>query len=150
MKFEELGLKSELLQAVTDLGFTEPTPIQEQAIPVLLAGTKDFVGLAQTGTGKTAAFGLPLLHLINTNMRTPQALIVCPTRELCMQIMKDLVTYKKHISDCYVCAVYGGTSISQQIRDIKKGINIVVATPGRLIDLIERGAIDLKDINYVV
>ena len=100
--FEALGLKAELLQSVTDLGFVNPTPIQEQAIPVLLSGTMDFVGLAQTGTGKTAAFGLPLLHLINPAERYPQALIVCPTRELCLQITNDLQVFKKHLKGrCY-------------------------------------------------
>jgi ATP-dependent RNA helicase DeaD len=150
MTFAELGLRDELMQAVADLGFTEPTPVQQGSIPQLLAGTKDFVGLAQTGTGKTAAFGLPLLHLVNHDTKNPQALIMCPTRELCMQIMKDLVNYKKYIDNSYVAAVYGGTSISQQIRDLKKGVQIVVATPGRLIDLIERGAINLEEIQYVV
>jgi ATP-dependent RNA helicase DeaD len=150
MTFAELGLNEQLVQATEALGFTTPTPVQEQSIPVLISGTKDFIGLAQTGTGKTAAFGLPLLQLIDTTQQLPQALIVCPTRELCMQIVKDLVSFKKFIPNSYVAAVYGGTSISQQIRDIKKGVNIVVATPGRLIDLIERGAINLQDINYVV
>jgi ATP-dependent RNA helicase DeaD len=150
MTFQELGLREELLQAVEALGFTEATPIQEQAIPILISGTKDFIGLAQTGTGKTAGFGLPLLQLIDTTSKTPQALVICPTRELCMQIVKDLVGFKKFIPDTFVAAVYGGTSISMQIRDLKKGVQIVVATPGRLIDLIERNAIDLNSINYVV
>jgi ATP-dependent RNA helicase DeaD len=150
MTFHELGLKPELLQAVEALGFTEATPIQEKAIPVLVSGTKDFIGLAQTGTGKTAAFGLPLLQLIDTSNKIPQALVVCPTRELCMQIVKDFVNFKRELPDVFVAAVYGGTSISMQIRDLKKGVQIVVATPGRLIDLIERNAIDLNNINYVV
>ena len=148
--FEALGLKTELLQAVTDLGFVNPTPIQEQAIPVLLSGTTDFVGLAQTGTGKTAAFGLPLLHLINPAERFPQALIVCPTRELCLQITNDLLVYKKHLKGVNTEAVYGGASITMQIRNLRQGVQIVVATPGRLIDLIERKAIDLQKVKYVV
>ena len=148
--FEALGLKAEILQSVTDLGFTNPTPIQEQAIPVLLSGTMDFVGLAQTGTGKTAAFGLPLLHLINSADRFPQALIVCPTRELCLQITNDLMTFKKHLKGVNVEAVYGGASITMQIRGLRQGVQIVVATPGRLIDLIERKAIDLQKVKYVV
>ena len=148
--FEALGLKAELLKAVTDLGFTAPTPIQEQAIPVLISGTMDFVGLAQTGTGKTAAFGLPLLQLINSADRFPQALIVCPTRELCLQITSDLQDFKKHIKGVNVEAVYGGASISMQIRNLRMGVQIVVATPGRLIDLIERKAIDLQKVKYVV
>jgi len=148
--FEALGLNEKLLKAVTDLGFTEPTTIQEKAIPVLLSGTKDLIGLAQTGTGKTAAFGLPLLQLIDTAQKQPQALIVCPTRELCLQIEKEMELFKKHMSGTNIVAVYGGSSISMQIRDIKRGVQIVVATPGRLIDLIERKAIDLETIKYVV
>jgi ATP-dependent RNA helicase DeaD len=150
MTFSELGLREELLKAVSDLGFETPTPIQEKSIPVLVSGTKDFIGLASTGTGKTAAFGLPLLSLINPNAREAEALIICPTRELCMQIVKDLVKFKQYLPDCFITAVYGGASISMQIRDIKKGVCIVVATPGRLIDLIERKAINLSSIQYVV
>ena len=148
--FESLGIEEGLLRSISALGFTEPTPIQEKAIPVLLQGTKDFIGLAQTGTGKTAAFGLPLLQLINKDQRFPQALIVCPTRELCLQIANDLALFKKSAGSINVTAVYGGTSISMQIRDLKKGTHIVVATPGRLIDLIERKAINLEQIHYVV
>lgn len=148
--FEALGLKAEILQSVTDLGFVNPTPIQEQAIPVLLSGTTDFVGLAQTGTGKTAAFGLPLLNLINPAERFPQALIVCPTRELCLQITNDLQSFKKHLKGVFTEAVYGGASITMQIRGLRQGVQIVVATPGRLIDLIERKAIDLQKVKYVV
>jgi ATP-dependent RNA helicase DeaD len=148
--FEGLGLHENLLQAVTALGYTIPTPIQEKAIPVLISGTKDLVGLAQTGTGKTAAFGLPLLHLLKIEHRFPQALVVCPTRELCMQIVSELELFKKFMSGVQVLAVYGGTSIGMQIRDLKRGVQIVVATPGRLIDLIERKAINLEEIKYVV
>ncbi|GAC1418764.1 MAG: DEAD/DEAH box helicase [Flavisolibacter sp.] len=148
--FVELGLNEKLLKAVEELGFTQPTPIQEKAIPVLLSGTKDLIGLAQTGTGKTAAFGLPLLHLIDLSKKHPQALIVCPTRELCMQIVSELELFKKHTHGIHVVAVYGGTSISMQIRDIRRGVQIIVATPGRLIDLIERKAINLLEIKYVV
>lgn len=150
VSFEKLGLDEELLQAVAGMGFTEPTPIQAQSIPVLLQGEKDFLGLAQTGTGKTAAFGLPLLQLIDSQKKHPQALIVCPTRELCMQITHELELFKKHKKGIQVVAVYGGASITQQIRDLKKGVQIVVATPGRLIDLIERKAIDLENIHYVI
>ncbi|GAB4092263.1 DEAD/DEAH box helicase [Flaviaesturariibacter terrae] len=148
--FDALGLREELLSAVRDLGFTQPTSIQEKAIPVLLSGTKDLIGLAQTGTGKTAAFGLPLLQLIDAAQKNPQALVVCPTRELCMQIVNEVEIFKKHLKGVNVVAVYGGTSISQQIRDIRRGVQIVVATPGRLIDLIERKAINLEEIQYVV
>lgn len=148
--FESLGIEEGILQAIQVLGFTEPTPIQEKAIPVLLQGTKDFIGLAQTGTGKTAAFGLPLLQLINKESRHPQALIVCPTRELCLQITNDLNTFKPKKAQVSITAVYGGTSIGEQIRELKRGTHIVVATPGRLIDLIERKAVDLEQIHYVV
>ncbi|MFL5773471.1 MAG: DEAD/DEAH box helicase [Flavisolibacter sp.] len=148
--FEELGLQEKLLKAVADLGFKEATPIQEKAIPVLLAGTKDLIGLAQTGTGKTAAFGLPLLQLIESGKKFPQALVICPTRELCLQIVNEMELFRKYMSGIHVVAVYGGSSISQQIRDIRRGIQIVVATPGRLIDLIERKAINLEEIKYVV
>lgn len=148
--FEALGLDARLVQATDALGYINPTPIQEQAIPVLLSGTKDLVGLAQTGTGKTAAFGLPLLHLIDEKQKFPQALVVCPTRELCLQIVNELDLFKKFIPGMYVGAVYGGTSITQQIRELKRGVQVVVATPGRLIDLIERKAINLEQIKYVV
>ena len=150
MTFEGLGLDSRLVQATDSLGFVQPTPIQEQAIPVLISGTKDLVGLAQTGTGKTAAFGLPLLHLLDEEKRFPQALVVCPTRELCMQIVNELDLFKKFIPKIQVLAVYGGTPIGGQIRELKRGVQIVVATPGRLIDLIERKAVDLGQISYVV
>ena len=150
VSFEELGIEEGLLQSIHTLGFTQPTPIQEKAIPVLLQGTKDFIGLAQTGTGKTAAFGLPLLQLINKQQKFPQALVICPTRELCMQITKDVNSFKRKTDHISVVAVYGGASIGMQIRDLKKGTHIVVATPGRLIDLIERKAINLENIHYVV
>src|SRR5690349_20387885 len=150
MTFEGLGIDARLVQATSELGFVNPTPIQEKAIPVLLSGTTDFVGLAQTGTGKTAAFGIPLLQLIDSKDKYPQALVVCPTRELCMQIVKEIDLFKKHLPGMFAVAVYGGTSISVQIRDLKRGVQIVVATPGRLIDLIERKAIDLARIKYVV
>jgi len=148
--FSELGLDEKLVKATDALGFVNPSPIQEKAIPVLLSGTKDFVGLAQTGTGKTAAFGLPLLQLMDSKQKFPQALVVCPTRELCMQIVNDLEQFKQFMPGMQVVAVYGGTSISMQIRDIRRGVQIVVATPGRLIDLIERKAINLEEIKYVV
>ena len=148
--FTEIGINDQLVKAVTELGYTHATEIQERSIPVLISGTKDFIGLAQTGTGKTAAFGLPLLQLIKTADRFPQALVVCPTRELCMQIVSEMNLFKKHISGLQVLAVYGGTSIGMQIKDLKRGVQVVVATPGRLIDLIERKAISLEKIQYVV
>lgn len=150
MTFEGLGIDARLIQATDELGYVNPTAIQEQAIPVLLSGTKDFIGLAQTGTGKTAAFGLPLLHIIDAAAKYPQALVVCPTRELCMQIVKEIELFKKYMTGISVVAVYGGASIGLQIRDLKRGVQIVVATPGRLIDLIERKAINLEQIKYVV
>jgi len=150
MSFEALGIEESLLESIQSLGFVNPTPIQEQAIPILLSGTKDFVGLAQTGTGKTAAFGLPLLQLVDAKANHPQALVVCPTRELCMQITKDLYNFSTKKKSIKTVAVYGGASIGEQIRDLKKGTQIVVATPGRLIDLIERKAINLHNISYIV
>jgi ATP-dependent RNA helicase DeaD len=150
MTFEELGIDPRLVQATNALGFVNPTEIQEKAIPVLLSGTKDFIGLAQTGTGKTAAFSIPLLQLIDAAQKYPQALVVCPTRELCMQIVNEIELFKKFMPGLHVVAVYGGTSITMQIRDLKRGVQIVVATPGRLIDLIERKAINLEKIKYVV
>ena len=148
--FESLGIEEGLLHSLQQIGFETPTPIQEKAIPVLLQGTKDFIGLAQTGTGKTAAFGLPLLQLIDKEFRSPQALVICPTRELCIQITNDIEKFRVKKSQVQVTAVYGGTSIGEQIKSLKKGTQIVVATPGRLIDLIERKAIHLEDIKYVV
>jgi len=150
MSFEALGIEASLLSGIQSLGFVNPTPIQEKAIPILLSGTKDFVGLAQTGTGKTAAFGLPLLQLVDGNVRSPQALVVCPTRELCVQITKDITNFSVNKRSIRSVAVYGGASIGQQIRELKQGIQIVVATPGRLIDLIERKAINLQNISYIV
>lgn len=147
--FSELGLDEKLVKATEALGFENATPIQEKSIPVLLSGTKDLIGLAQTGTGKTAAFGLPLLQLIEVKERYPQALIVCPTRELCVQIVNEIELFKKFIPGMHVLAVYGGSSIGMQIRELKRGVQIVVATPGRLIDLIERKAINLEQIKYV-
>lgn len=149
-EFEGLGLNEKLVKAVADLGFTNPTSIQSKAIPVLLSGTTDFVGLAQTGTGKTAAFGLPLLQLIDPAQKFPQALIVCPTRELCLQICNDIQEYKKYSGNISAEPVYGGASIVMQIRALRKGVQIVVATPGRLIDMIERKAVDLEKVKYVV
>ena len=149
-EFEALGLKEELVRAIADLGFESPTPIQQKAIPILISGTTDFVGLAQTGTGKTAAFGMPLLQLIDVTQKYPQALIICPTRELCLQICNDLQDYKKYLKNAIAEPVYGGASIVMQIRALKKGVHIVVATPGRLIDMIERKAIDLEKVKYVV
>ena len=148
--FSELGVGEKALKAIAELGFEQPTPIQEQAIPVLLSDEKDFVGLAQTGTGKTAAFGLPLIELVDFNNPVTQALVLAPTRELCVQISKDMMTYSKFHPGANIVAVYGGASIDTQIRQIKRGAQIIVATPGRLIDLIGRKTIRLGTIRYVV
>ena len=150
MKFNELGLSQDLLKAVADLGFENPTPIQEKTIPALLSENKDIVALAQTGTGKTAAFGLPLLGKVNENSKKTQALILAPTRELCVQISNDLKNFSKYILGLRILPVYGGAAISNQINDLKKGVHIVVATPGRLVDLIDRRAINLGEVDYVI
>lgn len=149
MTFQELGLKSEVLKSLEDMGFEAPTPIQEKAIPHLLGVHSDFVGLAQTGTGKTAAFGLPLLNNVENFAKNPQGLVICPTRELCLQITKDLENFAKYLK-VNIVAVYGGTDIRKQISDIKRGASIIVATPGRLMDLIDRRAISLSEVEYVV
>lgn len=148
--FPALGLSGQLVEVIQQLGFETPTPVQEKAIPLLLQGNSDVVALAQTGTGKTAAFGLPLVELIDANLRQPQALILAPTRELCLQITNDLERFSKSYKDLRVVAVYGGASIGDQIRKIKHGVNLVIATPGRLIDLLSRKALQLQTIKYVV
>ncbi len=150
MNFETLGLRTELLRAMTSLGFQKPMPIQAQAIPTLLSGKKDFVGLAQTGTGKTAAFGLPLIQHIDQTLARPQAVIMCPTRELCLQITNDLKQFARHLKKVRIAAVYGGASIAMQIAQLKKGAQIIVATPGRLLDLINRKAVKLAQVAYAV
>ena len=148
--FSTLGIRHDIVNAIAELGFENPTPIQEQAIPVLLSGSNDFVGLAQTGTGKTAAFGLPLLELLDFEKNHPQALILCPTRELCLQITNDINNYAKNVKNVNVVAVYGGANISDQLRQIRRGVQIVVATPGRMLDIINRKAIDFSEVRYVV
>lgn len=148
--FEELGLKECLLEAIKELGFETPMPVQEAVIPLLLEGNDDVVALAQTGTGKTAAYGLPLLQNIDVKDHATQALILCPTRELCLQIADDLNDYGKKMDGLFVLPVYGGSSIRNQIQNLKKGVQIIVATPGRLIDLMERGIIDLSSVKNVV
>ena len=148
--FSTLGIRHDIVNAITELGFENPTPIQEQSIPVLLSGSNDFVGLAQTGTGKTAAFGIPLLELLDFEENYPQALILCPTRELCLQITSDINKYAKNMKSVNVVAVYGGANISDQLRQIKRGVQIVVATPGRMLDIINRKAIDFTQVQFVV
>lgn len=150
MSFENLDLMDELLQAVTDLGFVEPTPIQTDAIPEIINGERDLVGLAQTGTGKTAAFALPMIQLTDFSSKKTQGLVICPTRELCIQISKDYTNLCKYIKKSNIVAVYGGASISTQISQVKRGAQIIVATPGRLLDLINRKVVRLEQVSYVV
>ena len=148
--FEELGVSPEIRKAIEEMGYDNPLPVQEEVIPYLLGEGNDVVALAQTGTGKTAAFGLPLIQKINVKNRVPQALILCPTRELCLQIAGDLNDYSKYIDGLKVLPVYGGSSIESQIRMLKSGVHIIVATPGRLIDLMERKVAKLDTIGNVV
>lgn len=148
--FEELGVAEPLRKAVEDLGFERPMPIQERVIPRLLGDANDIVALAQTGTGKTAAFGLPVLQRVNPRDKHPQALILAPTRELCLQIGSDLADYSKYIDGVKVLPVYGGSSIESQIRSLRYGVQVIVATPGRLIDLIKRGVVKLDEVRTVV
>jgi len=148
--FEQLGLNEPILKAIKDMGFETPSEIQQKAIPTLLANGADMVALAQTGTGKTAAFGFPLLQLIDTDSRVTQGLILSPTRELCLQIASELRNYAKYLPKVNVVAVYGGASIEEQARSFKKGAQIIVATPGRMQDMIRRNFVDISHINYCV
>lgn len=150
MNFSEIGLNSNILKAITDLGFENPTPIQEKAIPFVLFEETDLIALAQTGTGKTAAFGLPVIQKIDENKTQTQSIILCPTRELCLQITKDLESYSKYLKKLKITAVYGGANIQTQIRSLNSGSQIVVGTPGRVIDLINRKKLKLKDVEFVV
>ncbi|MBT8292866.1 MAG: DEAD/DEAH box helicase, partial [Eudoraea sp.] len=149
-KFEALGLNSALLNAITDLGFETPSEVQEKSIPILLEDEIDLVALAQTGTGKTAAFGFPLIQKIDSNSRTTQGLILSPTRELCLQITNEMQLYSKYVKGLNTVAIYGGASITEQARQIKRGAQIVVATPGRMKDMIGRGIIDISKIDYCI
>ncbi len=148
--FEELGVSEEIRRAITEMGFEHPMPVQEEVIPYLLGIGNDVIALAQTGTGKTAAYGIPLLQKIDTKTNTTQAVIICPTRELCLQITDDLMDFSKYMDGVRVVAVYGGTSIVNQINALKKGVQIIVATPGRLIDLMNRGVAHLDKVVNVV
>lgn len=155
LTFEDLGVSTPLMRAVEELGFEHPMPIQAQVIPVILGHTeagegRDVVGLAQTGTGKTAAFGLPVLQNIEINRYEPQALVLAPTRELCLQIASDLQDFAKYLKGITILPVYGGSSIGSQIGALKRGVHVVVATPGRLIDLMERGAVSLANVRTLV
>ena len=149
--FKNLGLNADLLKGIAELGFSEPTPVQEAVIPAALTSMSDIVALAQTGTGKTAAFGLPLLQLIDPSIRNGiQALVLCPTRELCVQVASDLTNYSKYAHQYKVTAVYGGASIDTQVRQIRSGTQIIVATPGRLIDLMDRGVVTFDNLQRLV
>jgi ATP-dependent RNA helicase DeaD len=148
--FEEMGFTPGILKAIQELGFETPMPVQEKVIPLMLGSEEDIIALAQTGTGKTAAFGLPLVQATDTEINNTQALILCPTRELCMQITGDLTDYARFTGKLKILAVYGGASIDNQIRGLKKGVHIIVATPGRLIDLIGRGAAKLSSVTTVI
>lgn len=148
--FRELGLDEDILKAIAGLGFETPTPVQAAVIPRLLDTRRDLVGLAQTGTGKTAAFGLPVIQRTDTNSTETQALILCPTRELCLQITKDLTAFASHKKNLHILAVYGGSSIETQVRAIRKGVQIIAATPGRMHDLLRRKHVDLGNVKHVV
>ena len=149
MTFKELGLKQEVLDAVASLGFTEPSPIQQEAIPQLLTENRDLVGLAQTGTGKTAAFGLPMVNEVDFDSKKTQGLVICPTRELCIQISKDFQAFSRNFRNANIVPVYGGASIDTQTRQLSRGAQIVVATPGRLVDMIKRKRVDLSQVQFV-
>nr|WP_299068995.1 DEAD/DEAH box helicase [uncultured Allomuricauda sp.] len=149
-KFETLGLEKPLLDAISDLGFETPSEVQEKAIPILLEQETDLVALAQTGTGKTAAFGFPMIQKIQSESRTTQGLILSPTRELCLQITNELKLYSKYVKGLSTVAIYGGASISDQARQIKRGAQIIVATPGRMKDMIGRKMVDISKIDYCV
>jgi len=148
--FEELGVSAEIRRAISEMGYEHPMPVQEEVIPYLLGVGNDVIALAQTGTGKTAAFGLPVLQKVNPNDRRTQSVILSPTRELCLQIAGDLKEYARYIDDLHVLAVYGGSSIESQIRSLRKGAQVIVATPGRLIDLMNRGVAKLDAVENVV
>lgn len=150
MTFTELGLAEPLLQAIEELGYASPMPIQEAVIPLQLRREGDLIALAQTGTGKTAAYGLPLLQNTDMTARRPQSVVICPTRELCLQIAQDLTDYSKYLSNVHILPVYGGSSIEKQIHALERGVQIVIATPGRLIDLWERGAAVLDEVQTVI
>jgi ATP-dependent RNA helicase DeaD len=149
-KFEQLGLNESLLLAIKDLGFETPSEVQEKAIPLLLEKDTDIVALAQTGTGKTAAFGFPVIQLVDAENKDTQALILSPTRELCLQITNEIKLYAKYIKGLNVVAVYGGASITDQAKDIRRGAQVIVATPGRMQDMINRGMVNIKNINYCI
>jgi len=140
--FEELGVAPAIVRAISEMGYEYPMPVQEEVIPYLLGENNEVIALAQTGTGKTAAFGLPILQKIRINEFRPQAVILCPTRELCLQIADDLNDYSKYLDNLKILPVYGGSSIESQIKTLRRGVHVIVATPGRLIDLIKRKTVN--------
>jgi ATP-dependent RNA helicase DeaD len=148
--FEELGVMPEIRKAISEMGYAAPMPVQEEVIPLMLGDTGDIIALAQTGTGKTAAYGIPVLQKADIRLRHPQTLILCPTRELCLQIASDLNDYSKYMTNLSVLPVYGGSSIESQIKTLSKGVQIIVATPGRLMDLMNRGVADLSGIRNMI
>jgi ATP-dependent RNA helicase DeaD len=148
--FEQLGVAPEILRAIQEMGFEQPMPVQEQVIPQLLSNTRDIIALAQTGTGKTAAFGIPVIQKTDIRLLSPQTLILCPTRELCLQIAGDLTEISQYVKGLKILPVYGGSSIESQIKTLKRGVQIVVATPGRLIDLIKRKTVSLANVHTVI
>ncbi|PQL93285.1 DEAD/DEAH box helicase [Apibacter adventoris] len=148
--FQEYGLSEDLLKAITELGYTQPTDIQKQTIPYLLSKEEDIIALAQTGTGKTAAFSLPILEMIDSEQKNVQALVLCPTRELCLQISKDIASYSKHMTNIRSLAVYGGSSITEQIRGLKSNPQIVIGTPGRVNDMLKRGVLKINHIQWLI
>lgn len=148
--FEDSGLRPEILKAINEMGFVKPMPVQAEVIPLVLSNDRDIVALAQTGTGKTAAFGLPLIQHVDEYNAHPQALILCPTRELCMQVSGDLTDYSAYVKGVRIAAIYGGASIEQQIKELKRGVQIIVATPGRMNDMIRRGKVDFSGVHTLV
>lgn len=148
--FQELEVAPQIIRAIEEMGYEQPMPVQEKVIPELLANTRDIIALAQTGTGKTAAFGLPIIQKTDVKLLSPQTLILCPTRELCLQIATDLTDYSKYVDEIKILPVYGGSSIESQIKTLRRGVQIIVATPGRLIDLINRKTVSLENVHTVV
>ena len=150
MTFEDLGVSPDILKSITELGFETPMPVQAEVLPILLQEDTDIIALAQTGTGKTAAFGIPLIQKLNTDNSRTEVLILCPTRELCLQITNDCKNYSKYVNNVSVTAIYGGASMGMQAREIERGSKIIVGTPGRMKDMIQRGIIDLSHVKYLV
>jgi ATP-dependent RNA helicase DeaD len=147
IQFDDMGLNPQILKGIKQMGFEEPSAIQEKVIPQFLENPSDMVGLAQTGTGKTAAFGLPILEKIDTSRNVPQALILSPTRELCVQISRELEAYSKFMPEIYVTPVYGGADIGPQINALRRGTHIITATPGRMHDIVRKNKVDLSQIS---